>query len=255
MDISTLSSIERGACAAALNRRYENRSTYDILFGLITEDFPGTIALVSSFGTESAVLLHLVAQVSRSTPVIFLDTEKHFEETITYRTKLVQELRLTDVRIVAPARNQLLADDPRGDLHKQNPDLCCYIRKTLPMVRSLREFSCWINGRRREHGVTRDRLQLFEVQDRWLKFNALATWSSAEITRYFEAHNLPEHPLEQFGYLSVGCLPCTEPIAERSAARSGRWAGKPKMECGIHLQLAPRDGHLLKSEGGGAPDC
>lgn len=239
MHVRTFSALDRAAAADSLVRCYGGLPTAGLLEALIRTEFPGGIALVSAFGAESAVLLHLVATIDGSVPVIFLDTGKHFDETLAYRDRIVARLGFSDVRIVSPAPGHLEADDPAGTLHRVNPDLCCYIRKTLPMMRALRPFSCWINGRKRFQASTRATLQLFEVQDRWIKVNPLANWSEDQLNDYFVAHDLPRHPLEEFGYVSVGCMPCTEPAEAGNGTdrRAGRWQGSGKLECGIHLPL------------------
>jgi phosphoadenosine phosphosulfate reductase len=239
MEFQTSSALGGAVRAAELNCKYEGLKTEAVLRALLVDEFPGEITLASAFGTESAVLLHLLAGIDRGIPVIFLDTGKHFDETIAYRDRLVERLGLTDVRAVAPAPEQLAANDPSGLLHRTNPDRCCYVRKTLPVLAALREFACWINGRKRFQGQTRAELKLFEAQDRWIKVNPLVDWSEENIQDYLAEHDLPRHPLEAYGYFSVGCSPCTEPTPDcGSGRRSGRWKGSAKMECGIHLPTA-----------------
>jgi len=236
MEFLTSSALDGAARAAELARKYDGLTTDQLLKNLAVNEFPREITLASAFGTESAVLLHLVAGIDPSIPVIFLDTGKHFDETIAYKDLLIERLGLTDVRSVAPSPEQLLANDPNGSLHRTNPDLCCYVRKTLPMLAALREFVCWINGRKRFQSATRSELRLFEAQDRWIKVNPLVDWSEERIQDYLTEHDLPRHPLEAFGYFSIGCLPCTEPTPGCGRdRRSGRWKGSPKLECGMHL--------------------
>ena len=228
---------------AALNDRYDGCSTLDALRAVLEVEFAGKTAVVSSFGTESAVLLQLVAQIAPDTPVIFLDTLMHFPETIAYRQALETQLGLTDVRDVRPDPAGLLAEDPSGTLHKTDPDRCCYVRKTLPMVRALQGFSCWITGRKRFQGQSRSNISLFEVQDRWVKVNPLYKWSRDTVEEAFATSGLPRHPLMDKGYLSVGCAPCSAPVAPgETDTRAGRWAGQDKNECGIHFV----DGKLVR---------
>ena len=239
MQIQTSSALDAAARAAELNGKYDRFTTDELLRDLIVKEFPGQITLASAFGTESAVLLHLVASVDRDVPIIFLETGKHFDETISYRDSLVERFGLTDVRAVAPSRGQLEANDPSGLLHRTNPDLCCYIRKTLPMLAALRNFACWINGRKRFQGATRAEIQLFEAQDKWIKVNPLVNWTEESIQDYLAEHDLPRHPLEAYGYSSIGCSPCTEPTPDAEKdRRSGRWKGSSKLECGIHLPVS-----------------
>lgn len=229
--------------AAALSAKYEGLEAKALLEKVLFEEFPGRTALVSSFGTEAAVLIHLVADVDPKTPIVFLDTYKHFPETIAYRDRLIDRLGLEDVRIVTPTPHHLAADDPTGELYRSNTDLCCHIRKTLPMVRALNGFSCWITGRKRFQAETRTNLDLFETQDRWLKVNPLADWDKDMIDTYFEVQKLPRHPLESQGYPSIGCAVCTSKVEAGEDPRSGRWKGQGKTECGIHFV----DGKIVRT--------
>jgi len=206
-----------------------------LLEPMIRRLFPGRIAVVSSFGTEAAVLLALVAEINPAVPVIFLDTGKHFEETLDYRDELVAELGLTDVRSVRPDWAALFASDPDGTLWRSRPDACCHLRKVLPLRRALEGFDAWITGRKRYQGAVRWDLPTIEAAGGKVKINPLAGWSLDRIEAAFAARGLPQHPLLADGYLSVGCAPCTQPTAPGTDLRSGRWAGLAKSECGIHL--------------------
>ena len=202
----------------------------------MTEVFPGGIALVSSFGTKSALLLQMAAEIDRAVPVIFLDTGKLFPETLDYRDQLVGLLGLTDVRIVQPAATQVARHDPDGRLWRENADSCCSLRKTRPLQATLEGFDAWITGRKRFQSSTRRSVGLFEAEAAGrIKVNPLAHWSVQQITSEFDARDLPRHPLEAYGFLSVGCMTCTAPVAEGEDRRAGRWRGQAKTECGIHL--------------------
>jgi phosphoadenosine phosphosulfate reductase len=220
---------------AALEALAETSDTRDFLAEVIAGRYAGKTALVSSFGTESAVLLHLVAGIAPRLPVIFLETGKLFAETLAYRDLLVERLGLEDVRSVTPDAAALLAADPAGDLWRRDPDRCCALRKVEPLARSLAGFSLWINGRKRYQGASRDALPLVERVDGRLKLNPLAHWSAERIADYFAEHRLPRHPLEAQGYGSVGCEPCTTPVSSDEDGRAGRWRGSEKTECGIHF--------------------
>lgn len=239
----TLSSIERQAAALELATANAGLRGEALLEKAIRVLFPGRIGLVSSFGTEAAVLLHMVARIDPYTPVIFLDTWKHFPETLEYRHRLVAHLGLCNIQTVTPRPAALQADDPEGDLHARNPDLCCHVRKTLPMLQALRALDCWITGRKRHQAATREGLALFEVQDRWLKVNPLLDWTPEDTAAYFRTHDLPAHPLQAQGYPSIGCAPCTRAVGSGEDPRAGRWAGQEKTECGIHFDL---DGKLRR---------
>jgi phosphoadenosine phosphosulfate reductase len=223
----------------ALNVQLRDAHPLDILRAAAAE-YGGHIALVSSFGAESAVLLHLAAQVDASTPVLFLDTGMLFGQTLDYRRSLAKQLGLTDVRDLRPQFQDLAATDPSANLYKTDTDACCHIRKVLPLDRALGEFDAWITGRKRFHGGDRLRLQVVEAADGKIKFNPLANWGKAELDAYAQEHNLPAHPLVAFGYPSVGCWPCTQPVEDGDDVRAGRWAGSEKTECGIHVSHAPR---------------
>ncbi len=223
--------------AARLADRVAGRDPQAILRHAIEAAAPGRIALVTSFGAESAVLLHMVSEIDPALPVIFLDTGKLFGETLRYRDELVRRLGLTDVRSVAPDPADLKAVDPDGTLWAGRPDRCCHIRKVLPLQRALSGIDTWITGRKRYQGGERSRLAVVETQGGRVKVNPLANWSQGDIDGYFAAHGLPRHPLQADGYLSIGCMPCTDRASDPDDARSGRWAGRGKTECGIHLAI------------------
>jgi phosphoadenosine phosphosulfate reductase len=223
--------------AEALSARHAEAEPADLLRAMIEDEFAGEIALVSSFGAEAAVLLHMVAGVDPSTPVVFLNTGKLFGETLRYRDQLVGRLGLRDVRTIVPDPEQLRRIDPEEVLWYGNPDMCCYVRKVEPLHRALEPFAASISGRKRYHGQGRSDLPLVEAVDGRIRVNPLATWGKAEIDGYFDAHELPRHPLEADGFLSIGCMPCTDRVAPDEDVRAGRWRGKEKTECGIH---APR---------------
>lgn len=220
--------------ARLLELRYGAYDSREVLSAAIHDVFPGRIAVVSSFGAESAVLLDLVAQVDRTTPVIFLETGKHFPETLAYRDQLIDQLGLSDVRSVAPAADDLAWADADSTLWKRHPDLCCRLRKVLPLERALSGFSAWINGRKRFQGGLRQAIPIFEPSEARIKVNPLAHWDPAAIHRAFAVRHLPSHPLTAQGFTSIGCGSCTFKTAGDADARSGRWQGREKTECGIH---------------------
>jgi phosphoadenosine phosphosulfate reductase len=192
------------------------------------------LALVSSFGTESAALLKVMAEVDPAIPVIFLDTGWLFEETLAYRETLIATLGLRDVRSIKPLAETLRREDPVRELWFSDPDACCRIRKVEPLKRALAPFSAWINGRKRFQGGLRTAIPVVEDDDVRLKFNPFANVSRAEIEAIYAQAKLPPHPLVGSGYLSVGCMPCTSRTSPDEDARAGRWRGRPKTECGIH---------------------
>ena len=192
------------------------------------------LALVSSFGTESAALLKVMADVDPAVPVIFLDTGWLFEETLAYRDTLIATLGLRDVRSIKPLEEALSRQDPDRELWFSDPDACCRIRKVEPLARALKPFSAWINGRKRFQGGARAEIPVVEEDGAKLKFNPFANVSREEIEAIYKLAQLPPHPLVASGYLSVGCMPCSSRTAPDEEARAGRWRGRPKTECGIH---------------------
>ena len=229
--------------AAALRWCHGHRDGAGLLAAMLGEGGPlrGSTALVSSFGAESVVLLHMAAQVDPSVPVIFLDTGKHFPATLAYRDELVRRLGLRDVRAAHPDARALARYDADGNLPAREPDLCCEIRKTEPLAEALGGFSAWITGRKRFQGGLRGRLQTIEDEPGTgrVKLNPLASWDRDEIEAYRVRHDLPAHPLLGRGYRSIGCEPCTRPVRAGENARAGRWYGLDKTECGIHLPPPP----------------
>ncbi len=192
------------------------------------------LALVSSFGTELAALLKVMADVDPAIPVIFLDTGWLFEETLAYRDTLIATLGLRDVRSIKPADEALQREDPERELWFSDPDACCRIRKVEPLARALAPFDAWINGRKRFQGGARAAIAVVEADGARLKFNPFANVSRADIEAIYAAAKLPPHPLAASGFLSVGCMPCTSRTSLDEDTRAGRWRGRPKTECGIH---------------------
>ncbi|TDX30643.1 MULTISPECIES: phosphoadenylyl-sulfate reductase [Rhodovulum] len=205
------------------------------MVGLLLDPRLGKRALVSSFGTESAVLLHYVTRIFPRIPVLFIETGRHFAETLAYRDQLARrlDLNLVDVR---PDPATVAAEDPHHRLAHEDPNMCCLLRKTFPLADALDGFDTWISGRKRFQASTRAALPAIERDGAHLKVNPLVFWTQADIAAYFTAHRLPRHPLEAAGFRSIGCEPCTRAVRPGEDARAGRWADNPeKTECGIHL--------------------
>ncbi|ANK13061.1 phosphoadenylyl-sulfate reductase [Erythrobacter neustonensis] len=223
--------------ALRLNRMFRGSSTQEMLESVIRDRLAGDLAVVSSFGAESAVLLHLVASVDPTVPVLFLDTGKHFAETLAYRDLLAARLDLNLV-VLTPDPEDLAKRDETGLRWSYDPDGCCEIRKVRPLEQALAGYDASFTGRKAFQAATRANLPRFELdtsdaQGR-LKINPLIDWSADDINAWFEAHDLPRHPLIAQGYPSIGCSPCTSQVAEGEDPRSGRWKGWDKTECGIH---------------------
>lgn len=224
--------------AAALNARFEGVPTREMLAAVLAEGLAGRIAVVSSFGAESAVLLHLIASIDPSVPVLFLETGKHFPETLAYRDLLVERLGLTGLVNLTPDPELLAKRDESGLRWSYDPDGCCEIRKVLPLAKAMEGFDASFTGRKGFQSATRSGLPRFEIDKSdaagRLKVNPLADWSADQVAAYLEASGLPPHPLVAEGYPSIGCSPCTSKVAPGEDPRSGRWRGWDKTECGIH---------------------
>jgi phosphoadenosine phosphosulfate reductase len=223
--------------ALRLNRMFRGSTTRDMLESVIRDNLAGDLAIVSSFGAESAVLLHLVASVDPSVPVLFLDTGKHFAETLAYRDKLAALLGLNLV-VLTPDPADLAGRDESGLGWSYDPDGCCEIRKVRPLEKALANYDASFSGRKAFQAATRANLPRFEVDTSdaagRLKINPLIDWDAGQIEGYFIQHDLPRHPLIAAGYPSIGCSPCTTQVAPGEDPRSGRWKGWDKTECGIH---------------------
>ncbi len=215
-----------------------------LLGAMIRDEFKGRIALISSFGADAALLLAMVAEIDPATPVLFLETQKHFPETLDYAKALSAKLGLTAVHWLTPDPKLLANTDPAGELHKTQPNRCCWLRKVEPLDRAVKEFgfTALITGRKRYQTSERAGMSTIELDDKGIfRINPLAGWDKAKQKSEIAARNLPEHPLVAKGYPSIGCAPCTSPVEAGKDERAGRWAqtigieNEQKAECGIHL--------------------
>lgn len=238
---------EQADRVAALNDRYRHHGATSVLEGALRDPEAGRIALVSSFGAESVVLLHLVAMVDPATPVLFIDTQMLFEETLEYQAEIAERLHLQDLRVIRANPVELKHEDPDDTLHQRNTDACCDLRKTRPLQKALGGFDGWITGRKRFQSATRAALEFFEADGpHRIKVNPLAHWEPSDVQAYMEENRLPRHPMVARGYPSIGCAPCTSAVAPGEDPRAGRWRGEDKNECGIHFV----NGKMVR--GGGA---
>ncbi|MCE8555303.1 phosphoadenylyl-sulfate reductase [Ruegeria pomeroyi] len=228
---------------AALNARYKHHSATDVMHGALRE--AGNIALVSSFGAESVVLLHMAAVIDRQVPVLFIDTQMLFAETLVYQQEVSERLGLKNVHVIRADDDDVARDDPYGALRLRDTDACCTLRKTIPLQRALSGYDGWITGRKRFQAGTRAALDFFEVEDGTgrIKVNPLAHWAPEDVRAYMEENRLPRHPLVAQGYPSIGCAPCTSPVAPGEDPRAGRWRNQNKEECGIHFV----DGKMVRN--------
>ncbi|SOC04773.1 phosphoadenylylsulfate reductase (thioredoxin) [Rhodobacter sp. JA431] len=228
--------LELSQRVAGLNHRYRSHDPAALVAATLNDPDTGRVALVSSFGAESVVLLHMVATRAPETPVLFVDTLMLFEETLAYQREVAETLGLKDLRVIRASEADLAAQDPENKLHKTDTDACCALRKTAPLEAALAEFDGWMTGRKRYQGQTRADIDHFEVETPTrMKINPLAHWGRTEIADYMDRYDLPRHPLVARGYPSIGCAPCTSPVAAGEDPRAGRWRGQEKTECGIHF--------------------
>jgi phosphoadenosine phosphosulfate reductase len=220
---------------AVLSQKAAGMSALQLVELALTGELAGRTAVVSSFGAESAVLLHMVAQVDPNTPILFLNTGKLFGETLRYRDRLQDVLGLGDIRSLAPSQEARQAADPDGTLWSRDTDSCCNFRKVVPLARALKPFAAQITGRKRFQTRERAEMQPVEFHDGRLRFNPLWQWNRDALETYMQEHKLPRHPLVEDGYPSIGCMPCTRRVQAGEDYRAGRWSGLDKDECGIHL--------------------
>jgi phosphoadenosine phosphosulfate reductase len=240
LDLIDVGHVFTQADADALNVRFTGVDTLAMLRTVFAEGLLGRTAVVSSFGTESAVLLDLIARVDPTVPVVFVDTLKMFPETLAYRDTLVSTLGIRNSWSVEPNADVLAAKDESGLRWSYDPDGCCEIRKVEPMRRAKQGLDSWISGRKAFQSSTRQNIARFEIEDGRLKLNPLGDWVKADLEAYFAERNLPRHSMESQGYPSIGCAPCTSKVLPGEDPRAGRWRGWDKTECGIHVD--PKDG-------------
>lgn len=219
-----------------LNEKFEKAKPQEIIEWAIAE-FSPKIMMTSSFGPESGTLLHMVSRVKPDLAVYFIETGYHFPETLAYRDELTRLCGLTNVinlKADDVRRNQLIADHD-GKPYEKNPDLCCQINKVEPLDKAVKGYHAWLSGIRRHQTDFRKSIRIVEQYEGDLyKVSPLANFTSREAWWYLKENKIPQHPLYEKGYLSIGCWPCTRPIQDGDDERSGRWAGKAKKECGLH---------------------
>lgn len=225
-----------------LNNAHRHHAGISVLRSALNHPSVGSTALVSSFGAESVALLHMLSKVDPATPVLLIDTELLFPETLAYLEQLSDLFGLTNV--VRITGSKLAEKDPFGDLHKHDTDACCALRKVEPLEKALMHFDAWITGRKRFQTTDRAALEHFEADANGrIKINPLAHWRREDVQDYIENNRLPKHPLVDKGYKSIGCMPCTSPVKEGEDDRAGRWSGDDKCECGIHFE----NGRIVRS--------
>ncbi len=220
---------------ADLNKRFDGARPEAVLEWLAARFPDGEVPLVSSFGADSVVLLKMIADIDPDYPVLFIDTGKHFRETLDYRDHLAEHFGLNNLQSITPDSDELKAKDPYGALWISDADACCDLRKTVPLDRVMASQTGWITGRKRFQTSERSGLEVFEIDNGKLKVNPLASWGAADVATFVKDKSLPGHPLVPKGFLSIGCEPCTSPVKEGEDPRAGRWKGSDKTECGLHI--------------------
>ncbi len=227
-----------------LQQKYGDLDAGDLLRVMIGDIFKGKIALISSFGADAALLLALVSEIDNKTPILFLETGKHFPETLEYVETLKNKLNLQNLHFLKPDPEMLKRIDAQGDLWSSNPDRCCWLRKVEPLDRAVKDLGieALITGRKRYQNSERSSLSTIELDDKNIfRINPLANWDKARQKQEFAARKLPEHPLVSQGYLSIGCAPCTSIVKAGEDERAGRWRHtasddkSQKTECGLHV--------------------
>jgi phosphoadenosine phosphosulfate reductase len=225
-----------------LNERFEKTQPEEITRWAIRE-FSPKIAMTSSFQTESVVLLHMISQINPAIKILFLETGWHFPETLTFKNEIVNRFGLTNVVDLKadPKKREAFNREHQNKPYERDPDQCCHINKVEPLDEALKGLDAWISGIRRSQSKTRKEIKIVEEYEGGIfKINPLANVTSGDIWWYLKEHHLPNHPLFDKGYLSIGCWPCTKPAQPGDDERSGRWAGKEKTECGIHTFMKPK---------------
>ena len=222
---------------AQLNDNSKNLSPQNILENSINNIFKKKMVYVCSFGTESAIILHMISDIDRSFPIILLNTNYLFKETIEYKDYLIGKFKFSDFKEISPSVEDLKINDSKGKLWKEDPDLCCNIRKVLPLQKELKKYDAWVSGRKSYHAGERTNLKFFEYINEKIVVNPLANVNRNFVDSYFKKHDIERHPLFESGYLSLGCTHCTVKTSMIDSPRSGRWADKIKTECGIHYNL------------------
>ncbi len=237
--------MKNGLDLEKLNLEFDGKKPQEIIAWAVKE-FSPRFAMTSSFGPESGVLLHMASRVDPAIPVLFLQTGFHFPETIEYRDTLTRMLGLTNiVELTAdPKKRADLMEQNAGVPYEKNPDLCCHINKVEPLDGVLKNYDAWMTGIRRHQTDVRKAIRIIEEYEGGLyKVSPLANFTSRDAWWYLKENHIPQHPLFEKGYLSIGCWPCTRPIQAGDDERSGRWAGRAKKECGIHTfkEVKPKE--------------
>ncbi len=194
----------------------------------------------SSFQTHSIPMLHIISRIDKSIPVFFINTGFHFPETLKFRDKITEQLGLNLVDLHSMVSRNLQMDNNHQFYFTSDPDYCCFINKTQPMEPILGEFDVWMNGIRADQNANRKNMQIEQPAPKdAIRFHPMLDWNMKMIYDYIRKFNLPKHPLENAGYMSIGCEPCTRKMSLDND-RGGRWFGMNKTECGLHTDLVKK---------------
>lgn len=228
---------------AEINQKFAQAEPQTILHWA-WERFGGSLGATSSFQSQSVPLLHMIATTTPDMPVYFIDTGFHFPETLDFRDQLIEQFGLWVHNLHGDDRNKAYRQY-LPDLHNLDPDMCCALHKVGPLKSAKKGFAAWISGIRRDQTENRRNTPVIGIDKTGqYKIAPLANWSSQDVWRYMNQYDLPMHPLAKEGYMSIGCAPCTAPIGAGDDERAGRWAGKGKVECGLHTTLGVIEYHL-----------
>ncbi len=192
----------------------------------------------SSFQSHSLVLLHIVSRIDKSIPVYFINTGYHFPETIKFRDQIIELFGLNTIDLLSEVPKYMQRDGEGKLLFASDPDHCCYLNKTQPMDGILRTYDVWINGVRADQSAVRAAMSVEQPAPyATIRFHPMLNWSAKMIWEYQKQYSLPKHPLEEKGYVSIGCEPCTRRLDPAMQEREARWYGLKKVECGLHTEL------------------
>ena len=232
--VTIMKTLKKEISLKSVNDILNGKSTIDRIRLLIEDIFLNRISYVSSFGAESAIILHMISKINKGFPIVFINTLKLFQETIDYKNYLKKSLGLQNIIEIQPEIEELKQADRNNDLWKTDTNKCCELRKVKPLNKALKNYDAWFSGRKSFHSDTRQENTMVEFHDDKYIVSPLLSWKRAEIENYFVGNNLERHPLVAQSYLSIGCTHCTSKTIDINDVRSGRWVGSTKTECGIH---------------------
>ena len=223
----------------ALNQEFEDAHPREILaWALDASRFP-RVAVASAFQAEGTATMHMATRIRPDVPILFLETGYQFAETLAFKEQITERLGLNVVDLYGEYTVERQSEEFGPRLYERNPEMCCELNKVRPMFEALRGLDAWMTAFRRDSSPTRANapfVQQYELEPgRWIvKVNPMANWTHELVREYLKEHELPQNPLYELGYASIGCAPCTRLQFQGEPERAGRWAGLSKWECGIH---------------------